>query len=399
MYKPDRFILQKYADLLVNFALNSGRGVKPGEVVQVLVPDVAKPFYGALQRSILQAKAMPLMRLLATGFERDYFNLANQEQLKFFPKAYLKARVKLLDHTISILADKDLKALRRVPPAKIMTHAEAQKPYRIWLFDKEYEGKFTWTVALYGTPAMAKEANLSLTDYWQEIIRACYLDDEQPVKQWQRLETEIKRLTRRLNQLEIETIKITGEGVNLTISLGQQRRFIGGGGRNIPSYEIFTSPDWRGTEGEISFNQPLYRYGNLIQGITLYFHQGKVVKATAKQGQNLLREMLKRPNANKIGEFSLTDKRFSRIRHFMANTLFDENIGGSQGNSHIALGMSYKDAFAGNPKQLGTKLAKSLGFVDSGEHCDIVSTNKRQVDVRLVKGRWLTIYADGSFLI
>src|SRR6185436_17176386 len=106
--------------------------------------------------------------------------------------------------------------------------------------------------------------------------------------------------------------------VDLWVKLGEKRAWMGGSGRNIPSFEIFTSPDWRGTEGWIKFNQPLYRYGNVVSGIGLHFKKGVVVKATATQGNELLKSMLKSRNADKLGEYSLTDKRFSRITHAMA---------------------------------------------------------------------------------
>lgn len=399
MYRPPIQLLDRYADLLVNFALHGGKGVKKREVVQALVPDAAKPMYGALQRSILKAGAFPLMRLTASGFEKDYYLLADREQLTFFPKEYLKARVKLIDHTIGILAEKDLKALRAADPKKIMLAQETQKPYRDWLFDKEYQGRLTWTIGLYGTPAMAKEAGLSLEQYWRQIIEACYLDKAQPVAEWTAINREIDRIRGILNRMRIARILAKGEGMDISFSLGEERQFVGGGGRNIPSYEIFTSPDWHGTNGYITFNQPLYRYGNIIRDIYLEFKHGRVVKAEAKQGQKLLLEMLKRPNADKVGEYSLTDKRFSRITKFMANTLFDENIGGVNGNTHIALGMSYKDAYAGDIKTLTKQKYKQLGLVDSGEHCDIVSTLKRQVDVELTNGQRRTIYANGSFVV
>ena len=72
--------------------------------------------------------------------------------------------------------------------------------------------------------------------------------------------------SQRLNALPIERLHVVGEDVDLRITLGEQRQWVGGSGRNIPSFEIFTSPDWRGTEGWIAFNQPLYRYGNLVRG-------------------------------------------------------------------------------------------------------------------------------------
>jgi aminopeptidase len=59
----------------------------------------------------------------------------------------------------------------------------------------------------------------------------------------------------------------------------------------------------------------------------------------------MLLEMISAENANKIGEFSLTDKRLSRITRFMADTLYDENVGGEYGNTHIAVGNAYKDSY------------------------------------------------------
>ncbi|MBN1635103.1 MAG: aminopeptidase, partial [Deltaproteobacteria bacterium] len=101
--------------------------------------------------------------------------------------------------------------------------------------------------------------------------------------------------------------------------------------------------------------------------------------------------------ANKVGEFSLTDKRFSRISTFMANTLFDENYGGKNGNCHLALGASYSDTYAGNPAELTKDNKKELGFNDSALHWDLVNTEAKQVTARLESGKILTIYENGKF--
>src|SRR5688572_26714723 len=98
MYQPSQEVLEKYAQVLINFALNSGEGVKPGEVVQCVVPDIAKPLALALQNTILKAGAHPITRITPTGFEKDFYQLANDEQLTFFPKDYMRARVDLIDH-------------------------------------------------------------------------------------------------------------------------------------------------------------------------------------------------------------------------------------------------------------------------------------------------------------
>ncbi len=399
MYQPSQEILKKYADVLVKFALNSGAGIKPGEVVQCIVPDVAKPFLLTLQRSILEAGGHPVMRLMPTGVDRTFYEMANEDQLTFFPKKFVKARVDLIDHSIGILADHDLKELVGIDPAKIIKAQEANKQAREWMTNKEYDGKFTWTLALYGTPAMAKEAGLSLEAYWQEIIHACFLDDVDPIARWKAVNAEQERIKQALNVLPIDRLHIEAEGTDLWLSLGEKRQWVGGGGRNIPSFEIFTSPDWRGTNGTISFNQPLYRYGNIIRDIQLQFKDGVVVEARARKNESLLQQMIDRPNANKIGEFSMTDHRMSRITRFMANTLFDENIGNHFGNTHIAVGMSYKDAYAGNPRELNKTLAKHYGFNDSGEHCDIVSTTDRTVTAILRDGTEKVLFRDGKFQV
>ena len=172
---------------------------------------------------------------------------------------------------------------------------------------------------------------------------------------------------------------------------------MGGSGRNIPSFELFTSPYWPGTNGWIRFSEPLYRYGNLITGIELWFKDGKVIKAKAKKNEKILKEMIATKNADKAGEFSLTDKRFSRITKFMAETLFDENVGGPNGNTHIALGNAYHDCLADDPSTLTPEDWEELGFNSSSVHTDIVSTTPRTVTAYLENGKEMIIYKDGMF--
>ncbi|MBD3279338.1 MAG: aminopeptidase, partial [Candidatus Pacebacteria bacterium] len=110
-------------------------------------------------------------------------------------------------------------------------------------------------------------------------------------------------------------------------------------------------------------------------------------------------EMLKSPNANKIGEFSLTDARMSRITQPMAETLYDENIGGPYGNTHLAVGMAYKDCYRGDASKLTKKDWEKRGFNDAAEHTDIVSTTDRTVVARLVDDSEKMIYQDGKFVV
>lgn len=398
-YSPPKEILDKYAQVLVHFALGKDEGINPGEVVQVMVPDIAKPLAQALQKTLLQAGAHVLLRLLPTGLDRDYFKLASEEQLTFFPADYLKARADLVDHNIAIIADPYPEELADVDPQKIFLARNIQKPYRDWLIEKETNGKFTWTAALWGVEAKAQIVGLSYEEYWQQIIQACYLDQDDPIASWRKTKKLQAQIKSKLNQLSIEWLNIKGEDVDLKIQLGADRRWAGGADRNIPSFELFTSPNWRGTSGWIKFNQPLFRYGNILDGVSMEFKNGLVIKATAKKGQKILTEMLKTQGANKLGEFSLTDKRLSHLTHFMAETLYDENIGGPEGNTHVAIGMAYRDCYKGDRTKLKPANWEKLGFNDSAEHTDIVSTTKRTVTATLTDGTQKVIYKNGQFVI
>jgi aminopeptidase len=398
-YQPPAKILRKYAQILVNYALNSGEGVHAGEIVQCMVPDIAKPLALELQNEILRAGAHPMLYLTATGFEKDFYRLANQEQLEFFPRSFLRARAHLINHQISIIADPDPFILKEIDPSKIMRARNSKKPYRDWLNFKENLNQFTWTIALWGTAAKAEIVGLSLKEYWQQIIKACFLDEDDPIAKWRSIQTLQLDIKEKLNNLKISSVKVLGPDVDLKIGIGEDRCWKGGSGRNIPSFEIFTSPNWREVEGWIHFNQPLYRYGNLIENVELEIKAGRVIKARAKSGEHLLLEMLKHKNADKIGEFSLTDKRMSRITHVMAETLFDENIGGPYGNMHLALGMAYQDCYRGDPSQLKKRDWATRGFNDSSEHSDIVSTTDRTVTAFLTNGQSKIIYRQGQFLL
>lgn len=397
-YAPPAAILEKYAQVLVNYALNGGKGLNPHEVVYMRVPDVAKELGRALRNEVLRKGGHPLLRIYPTGMEADFYELANDEQLTFFPEKYLHAQADLIDHSISIIGETDPFELLNADPEKIMKTQVAVKPYRDWLTEKENQDRFSWTAALWGTQAGADQVGLTLEEYWQQIIQACFLDEADPVRQWQELQKQQEIIKKQLDDMQIQSVHVTGPDVDLQVQIGADRIWRAGSGANIPSFEFFTTPHMNGTNGWIRFNQPLYRYGNVIEGIELHFEQGKVVKSSATKGEKVLKSMLAAPNADMLGEFSLTDRRMSRITHVMAETLYDENIGGPHGNMHIAVGMAYKDCYRGDPAQLGADDWNALGFNDSAVHTDIITTTERTVMATLQDGSEVLLYKDGQFV-
>ena len=200
--------------------------------------------------------------------------------------------------------------------------------------------------------------------------------------------------------MPIEKLFIKGDTIDLTIQIGDNRKWLSGGGKNIPSFEIFTSPDWRGTNGHISFNQPLYYSGKRIAGVSLTFKNGVVIDSSATENEDALKEMIAQENADKVGEFSLTDKRHSRITKFMATTLFDENMGGDYGNTHIALGNAYKDTYPGDMEKVTDEEWAAMGYNSCPKvHTDIISTANRTVTALLKDGSEKIIYKSGEFMI
>jgi len=399
MYIPSQKVLEKYADILVNFALGGGKGIKKGEVVFLQVPEAAKPLLKVLRIAVFKAGGNPITNYIPDNFSRDFFDYADDKQINFFPAKYLKGKIEEMDHVISINAEADKYELKGVDPKKIMLNSLSTKPYMDWRNEKENKGKLTWTLAMYATNVMAKEVGMSLKEYWEEIIKGCYLKEKKPINKWRQTFAEIERIKTKLNGLDIQKLRIQARDTDLIIGIDKNRKWLGGDGRNIPSYEIFISPDYSQTEGFISFSEPLYKYGDVVKNIKLRFKNGNVIESEASEGREILKEMIRIKGADKVGEFSLTDNRFSKITKFMGETLFDENMGGKYGNTHIALGSAYKDSYPGNSTKVKKEDWDKMGYNESSVHTDIISTTNRTIIATLFNGQDILVYKNGQFTL
>jgi len=399
MNNSPRALLEKYAQVLINFALGGGKGIRKGDIVYLQFDSEAQPLALEVFKTILESGGQPILKQVDESFSKVMFEKASDDQLTFFPKKYQKSLVNTIDHRLYLIAPSDPLLLKNIDPQKIILANKNTKTMRKWLFNKEDKGKLTWTLCLYGTAGMAREAGLTLDEFWQQIIDACFLKEADPIKKWQSTFSQIWNIREKLDKMPIEKLRLVAQNTDLTIEMGRMRKWQGGDGRNIPSFEIFTSPDWRGVNGKIFFDQPLYYHGNVARDIYLEFINGKVTKAKAMQGEKLIKAIITQKNADKIGEYSLTDRRFSKITKFMANTLFDENFGGKYGNTHLALGTSYHDCFSGDVKKMKTKDWENLGYNESPEHVDIIATTPRTVTATIKGNIKKVIYKDGEFLV
>ncbi len=390
---------EKYCDVLL-WALKSARkeSFKKNDVVMIFYDLAGLELAEILQAKLLDMGINPIPRMgLTSVMEKNFFEKANSRQLVFQTPG-VKELYNGLNGSIHIHAPESLTHLSQIDPKKIGKAVVARKHLREILNKREEQGKYGWTLCMVPTPALAKRARLSMDQYIAQVAKACNLDKKDPVKAWQETYEHVKAIKKWINGLAIKYLHIQSTHVDLKITPGKRRRWIGLSGHNIPSFEIFISPDWRETEGTYFADQPSFRSGNRVEGIRLEFKQGRLVTIDARKGRDfVIKQLSMDKGAGRLGEFSLTDKRFSRIDRFMANTLFDENFGGRYGNCHVALGASYSDSYDGDPSRLTKERKKRLGFNDSALHWDIVNTEKKRVVAHLASGREITIYEDGRF--
>lgn len=391
--------LERYADVLL-WGLKTSRSgrFKKRDIVLIRYDMPANPLAEIVYTTLLDRGMNPVLRVNPTSaMERNFFKLANNNQIVFQTPGE-EILFKKLNGGIFLHAPESITHLSDVDPKKIGKAAIARKYLRDILDERDQAGAFGWTLCNYPTKEQARHAGLSLREYAAQIAKACFLNRTSPVSHWQNVFKNATSIKKWLNSMKVNFYHIESANTDLKITPGEKRKWIGISGHNIPSFEIFLSPDWRGTSGIYFADQPSFRSGNYVEGVRLEFKKGAAVNIQARRGQNFVVQQLSMDKgANKLGEFSLTDKRLSKIDTFMANTLFDENYGGKNGNCHVALGASYADTYDGNLHELTKKRKKDLGFNDSALHWDLVNTEEKRVSAHLVSGKKLTIYENGKF--
>jgi aminopeptidase len=391
--------LERYADVML-WGLTTARSqrFKKNDIVQVRFNLAALRLAELLHQRLLERGFNPVMRLGTTAtMERNFFHQASSKQL-LFQSPGTNALYENLNGSIFLHAPDSITHLSDVDPKKIARFTISRKPLREILEKRDAAGLFGWTLCMLPTAELARHARMDMAAYGRQIVKACFLNRKDPVKQWEEIFKQAATLKRWLNRMPVKHYHVESQHVDLEVTPGKKRRWLGISGHNIPSFELFLSPDWRGTRGRYYANQPSYRSGNYVEGVHLEFQQGRVKRIQADSGERFVKQQLTMDRgASQLGEFSLTDKRFSKIDRFMANTLFDENYGGRQGNCHVAVGSSYADTYAGNPSELTPERKAELGFNDSALHWDLVNTEKKRVSAHLSSGKVTTIYENGQF--
>ena len=392
-------MLERYADVMI-WGLTTARKKKyrKGEIVRVIFDLPAIGLAEIIQRKLIELGINPILRSGPTpDMEKNFYGMSDKGQLTFLAPGD-RELCEHLNGSIYLYAPASLTHLKTVDPKRIATATVARKALKDILDRRDSEGTFGWTLCMMPTAELARQAKLTEVQYAKQIVKACYLDSADPVQQWEAIYREVGGIKKWLNGMKVSCYHMEGKNVDLKITPGRDRKWVGISGHNVPSFEIFLSPDWRGTEGRYYANMPSFRMGNYVSGAEFSFSRGIGSVVRADEGEEFTRKQLAMDEgACRIGEFSLTDRRFSRIDRFMANTLYDENFGGKYGNSHIAFGSSYADTYRKNAAALTAAKKKALGFNDSALHWDLINTEPKSVTAHLTTGKRVLVYENGVF--
>jgi len=397
VYTPKQ--LEKYADALI-WGLTAARPkpFKKYDNILVRCDLEARELGEVVHRKLVKRGFNVVFNFLSTpAIERSFYEHSDEKQRGFLG-SWDKELYNNLNGYVYINAPSSLTHLKDIDTKRQSQAAIARKPLWEIRNKREEKGQFAWTLCTYPTEELARQARLSLREYAAQIAKACYINEPDPAKKWNSIFKEVTAIKKWLNALPIDTIRTESASMDFEVKLGDRRKFLGVSGHNIPSFEIFTSPDWRGTRGVYYANLPTFRGGNYVEKIRLEFKEGRAAKISAARGQDYVRKVMATDRgAAQIGEYSLTDRRFSKIDRFMADILFDENHGGKHGNCHVAIGSAYSDTYAGDPSKLTKEAKAKLGYNDSAVHWDMINTEDKKVTATLKNGKRVSIYEKGQF--
>jgi aminopeptidase len=397
----DKRELERYADVLLwGLSIARKEPYANNDVILVSFDLKALPLAEALYARCIEKHFHPIIRMAKTpAMELALYEEGSMRQLGFVPPGE-DVLIDNLAGWIRLLAPASLTHLGHVDPERFGVVQKAHKPYRDQMNIREERGGFTWTLCLYPTEALANSAGLTIDEYADQIRKACWLGMDHPEREWKRIWEQAQEVKAWMTGMQMTDVHIESANTDLRLNMGQDRRFLGVTGHNIPSFEIYTSPDWRGANGVFYADMPSYKNGNLVTNARLEFKDGVCTGADAEEGGQYLRQQLTMDlGASRIGEFSLTDRRFSRIDRFMAHTLYDENFGGECGNCHVALGSAYAESAYAGDRELTQAVKDELGFNNSALHWDMVNTEDRRVTATLPGGEKRTIYENGEFTL
>lgn len=300
-------------------------------------------------------------------------------------------------------------ALDSVDTDKITKAAEVKKKTRQIFREKETTYEIPWCIAAYPNEEWAKSIFPNDEDAYQKLFNViceiCMVNTTDPIKSWNEYLVSAKKRAEMLDSLEIKSLNYKNSlGTNLKITMPENHVWKSvaddGDGTmlvNMPSYEVFSAPDYRYTSGIVYSSRPLIYAGSKIDEFYLKFEDGKVVDFGAKEGYEVLKGILDgEEQARYLGEVALVenDSPISNTGLVFGTTLLDENA-----SCHLALGSAYPDCVKSDKKLENNELMEvGLNYAPLTHVDFMIGTSDLSIEAETNKGTIL-IFKDGNFNI
>jgi aminopeptidase len=335
--------LDRYADLIVRVGAN----VQPGQTLFVNAALEHAELVRALTSSGYRAGATYVdVRYNDQHLRRALIELGPDEALASSPPWTVERAAALDGNAIAmiagesepeLLADLDQDRVGRARPIEMVKQ----------MLEIQNRRGVNWTIAAFPSAGWAEQVfgEPDVERLWEAIAATVRLDEADPVKSWRNHTARLRARCAELDELALDALHFEGPGTNLTVGLLPESRWVGGGidtasgiahVPNLPTEEVFTTPDCRRADGTVRSTRPLALGGTIVRDLTMTFKDGEIVDVSASSGEDAVRgELATDPFAKRLGEIALVDgeSRVGRQGITFLNTLFDENA-----TCHIAYG-------------------------------------------------------------
>jgi aminopeptidase len=325
---------------------------------------MARPLIEAVIEQVARIGAYPILQMT---FEQVGGPFAREAPLEVLREtAPLQKRIwEEVDGFISVWAPENSREGSDLSEERRTAWQESAKPMR----ERTMAMQAPWVIAEYPTLSTAQDAGMTLPEFEEFIFSSVLLD-------WDAEAERMRAIAAIFDAAE--EVRIVGAGTDLTLSVSGRDGAIDDGHVNMPGGEVFYSPVEDSAQGVVEFSEfPGVYLGEEVVGARLVFEAGRVVDASARSGEDFLRQMLDTDDgARRLGELGIGCNR--GIQRFMKNVAFDEKI---DGTVHLAVGNSYSFNGGKNVSSIHWDMVK-----------DLRNGGQLYADGRLVQenGRWLS---------